>query len=139
MLLIVSLSWLPAPAHAASASVPIFNQLCYDSTAEQYNSPVCRDVRNNGDKNKLSGPTGVIQEAANLIAIFGGIIGVIVLVVSGFMFATAGGAPGGQRTGDNPNRARKARGTFIGALIGMTAIALGWVLVSFVVGHFVKS
>jgi len=97
------------------------------------NSPTCQQVAEQqaAGTDPIAGPNGIIQKAANLIAVVGGIIAVIIIIVSGIMFITAGGAVGGQRAGDNPNRARQARGALIGAVIGLIVMVMAWTIVSF--------
>lgn len=58
---------------------------------------------------------------------------VIIIVYSGFVFATSGGSLSGQRSGDNPSRAKKARATLLGAVIGLVMIALSWAFIRFII------
>ncbi|OGL37905.1 hypothetical protein A3E49_01350 [Candidatus Saccharibacteria bacterium RIFCSPHIGHO2_12_FULL_49_19] len=97
-------------------------------------SPTCRqkEEQRTSGTNPIAGPDGIIQTAANLIALVAGIIAVITIIISGFIFVTAGGAIGGQRAGDNPTRAREARTVLTGAIIGLVVVALAWSIVSFV-------
>lgn len=100
-------------------------------------SSVCQQLEHQGNKNPIAGPDGVISKAANLIAVIGGIIAVIMVIISGFMFVTAGGSPVGQRSAD-PNQLKKARATLTGALIGAIVIALAWTITRFVTDHLIK-
>jgi hypothetical protein len=100
-------------------------------------SPACQqNASQNGTKNN---PTiKIIRTAANIIAVIAGIGAVIMIIISGFMFVTAGGGIGGQRASD-PNRAKGARATLTGALIGLVIIALAWTIVTFVTDKLVKT
>ena len=110
------------------------------SAASASSSPACQQdaTQNKSKSNPIAGPNGVLQKAANLIAELTGVVGVIMIIAGGITFATAGGAPGGQRAGDNPNRAKKARTMIFAALTGMVVVALAWTIVTFVVQKFVK-
>jgi hypothetical protein len=123
---------------AATAAAAPFNPLgdpC--STAPASSSPACQqNAKQNGS---TTNPTvDIIKTAANLIAAVGGISAVIVIIISGFMFVTAGGGVGGQRSSD-PSRAKNARAALTGALIGLVIIALAWTIVTFVADKFVKT
>ena|SRR3990167_3087579 len=121
-------------APTANAQFDPLEGPCSDPASPAYDSSTCRQKRDQqaSGTNPLAGPDGVIQTAADLIALVAGIIAVITIIVSGFMFVTAGGAIGGQRAGDNPTRAREARTVMTGAIIGLVVIALAWSIVSFV-------
>ena len=112
---------LPPPAYAE------FNPLDKACQAAP-DSPVCKDAAAQGTKNPIAGPDGIIAKAANLIALIAGIGAVIMIIIGGFEFITAGGSPIGQRSGD-PNKAKQARSRIISAVIGLAVIALAWALV----------
>lgn len=124
--------FLPVRAHA-------FDPFGTSCQGQALNSSVCKDSQKQGDKNPIAGPNGVVQRAADLIAVIGGIAAVITIIVSGIMFTTAGGAAAGQRAGDNPTKAKNARATLTNALIGLIIIALAWAIVSFVVQKVISS
>ena len=98
-------------------------------------SSVCRE----GPKTTQNPIPAIIKSAANVFAVVSGVAAIIIIIVSGFVFTTAGGTPGGQRSGDSPSRAAKAGGTMTGALIGLVVIALAWSIVSFAVDKFIKT
>src|SRR5438067_676994 len=114
ILTLLSLSLVAAPAMA------VFNPFCTtDSTGACVSGP-CKDVpnspacqQNTKQNGKTTNPAvDTIRTASNILAIVGGIAGVVVIIISGFMFATAGGGLGGQRSSD-PNRAKNARAALI--------------------------
>jgi hypothetical protein len=100
-------------------------------------NPAC--TQNKNQNGKTTNPTvDIIKTAANIIAVVAGIGAVIMIIVSGFMFVTAGGATPGQRSGD-PNRIKSARSTLINALVGLVVIALAWTIVTFVTNNLIKT
>jgi predicted secreted protein len=107
-------------------------------TGEAASSPVCKQLTDphNKTNNPVAGPDGLISHAANLLAVVGGVIAVIMVIVSGYMFVTAGGSPVGQRSSD-PNRLKTARATLVGALIGAVVIALAWAITRFVTDNLI--
>lgn len=121
---------------ATSARADSFNPLgsaCKNAPS----NPACQQ---NGQQNgSTTNPTvDIIQTAANLIAVIGGISAVIIIIISGFMFVTAGGGVGGQRSSD-PSRAKNARAALTGAVIGLVIIALAWTIITFVTDKLVKT
>ncbi len=99
-------------------------------------SPTCQQYRKQAASN-TNPVVDTIQKAVNLIAVVAGILSVIVMIIAGFMFVTAGGVAPGQRSGD-PNRVKTARSALLGAAIGLVIIALSWTIVTFVVHTVVK-
>jgi hypothetical protein len=107
-------------------------------TGEAAKSPVCQQITDpkNTNNNPVAGPDGLISKAANLLAVVGGVVAVIMVIYSGFLLITAGGSPVGQRSAD-PNQLKKARATLAGALIGAAVIALAWTITRFVTDHVI--
>ena len=135
ILVIFSLTLSPTKVSAATGD--ILNTACGNASDPQYNSPTCIDARNqikNGG-NPVAGPNGIIQTAATIIALVVGIVAVVMIIVGGIQYATAGGAAAGQRAGDDPTKAKNARQTIINALIGLIVTALAWTIASFVIQH----
>ncbi len=132
--LVTSLSLLFVSPAAMAAFDPL-GAAC-SGTGTSSNSPACQQ-----DKNQTSNTNPVvdrIQTAANIIALIAGISGVIIIIYSGFVFATAGGGITGQRAGDNQARSKQARATLTGAVIGLVIVALAWAIVTFVTDRFVQ-
>ncbi|MBX4197655.1 pilin [Candidatus Saccharibacteria bacterium] len=124
---------LVASAGSAQAQFNPLSSACKKAP----NSPTCQ--QNNKQNGKSTNPTvDIIKTAANIIAVIAGIGAVVVIIISGFMFVTAGGASPGQRGGD-PNRIKSARATLIGAIIGLVIVALAWTIVTFVTDKLVKA
>ena len=101
-------------------------------------SGVCKQSQSQGTENPVSGPKGIIKTATNILAIVAGVGALVIIIISGFTFATAGGTAPGQRAGDSPNRAANARGRLINALIGLVVVALAWTIVTFTVDKIIK-
>jgi hypothetical protein len=120
------------------SSALAFNPLgtpCQNQNAAK--SPTC--LQNAQQNGKTTDPTvDIIKTAANIIAIVAGVGAVIVIIISGIMFITAGGASVGQRGGD-PNRVKSARAALTGAIIGLVIVALAWTIVTFVTDRLVKT
>ena len=122
---------------AAKAQYDPFEDVCTGSAAS---SPTCQQkkAQEAAGTNPVAGPGGIISDAANIIALVGGIDAVIIIIISGFVFVTAGGAIGGQRAGDSPTRAKNARTVLVGAVIGLVVIALGWSITTFIINTVIK-
>jgi len=123
------------PAHAKAFDL-FGSDVCSGNTAK--NSPTCNSAKGQGStvqQNPISGTNGTIKKAANVLALVGGAVAVITIIIAGISYTTAGGAATGQRAGDNPTRAREARVAIIGAVIGLIVIALAWTIVSYVTQH----
>jgi hypothetical protein len=85
------------------------------------NSPTCRQASDQ-TKNGNDPVVDTINTAANIIALVAGIGAVIMIIISGFKFTTAGGAAPGQRAGD-PNAIKSARATLVASITGLVALA----------------
>jgi hypothetical protein len=121
---------------SASSARAQFNPLS-SACKQAPSSPACQ--QNSKQNGKKTNPTvDIIKTAANLIAVIAGVAAVIVVIISGFMFVTAGGASPGQR-GSDPNRVKGARGALMGAIIGLVIIALAWTIITFVTDKLVKT
>jgi predicted secreted protein len=100
-------------------------------------NPACTQNKDQNGSN--ANPTvNIIRSAADVIALIGGIGAVVIIIISGFMFVTAGGVTPGQRSGD-PNRIKTARATLTGAIVGLIIIALAWTIVAFVTDKLIKT
>ena len=135
--LILCLSLVLALFAAGAKSFAATDPLGGVCTGDSADSAVCQQARNSDGKNPVAGPNGLISKASNVIAVIGGVVAVIMIIISGFMFVTAGGAPVGQRSTD-PNQLKKARATLAGALIGLIVIALAWTITRFVTDNVIK-
>lgn len=130
ILIAVSLAY---PASALAAGFNPFGAVCGSNTPS---NPTCTDSQ----KQVKSGNDPVIteiQDAANIIAVIAGIGAIIMIIVSGLMFVTAGGATPGQRSGD-PNRIKSAKQALTAALAGLFIIALAWTITRFITDRLIQ-
>jgi hypothetical protein len=114
----------------------LFGQTCDSATNT---SPTCQQAQNQGGQstNKLTGTKNIIQVAANIIAIITGIAAVIMIIISGIKFMTAGGTTPGQRSGDT-NAVKSAQATLTAAVIGLIIVALAWTITRFITDNLIK-
>ncbi len=123
-LLVIVLLAVPMKTHAAD---DLFNQACKTAPT----STACQQVdtqKKSGNNNPVSGTRGILQDATNIFAMVAGTAGLLMLVYSGFVYVTAGGA----RAGDNATRAREARTTMVSAVTGIIIVALAWTIISYI-------
>lgn len=89
-------------------------------------SQVCDSIGQGGDSGCGSGAgriQGVIETVINILSAVGGIIAVIMIIISGFKFLTAGG---------DSNNVSSAKNTIVYAIVGLIVIAFAQVIVRFV-------
>jgi Type IV secretion system pilin len=96
-----------------------FSTICSNTAVGS--SALCSSSR--GTTNPLTGTNGIIRLIANIIATFTGLIAVIIIMVSGMRFITAGG---------DPSKVKGARESLIAALVGLIIIALADTIIGFV-------
>lgn len=105
---------VPAPVHA----VDVFDDVCNGNTSE---SAACE---NNQDD--ITGSDGIFARITRLIALIGGIIAVIMIIIGGFFYVTSGGDSGKIKT---------ARDTIIYATVGLVVIALAQSIIVFIINR----
>lgn len=111
-----------AAAPAASAQTDVFKNACSQSASASH-SPLCTEKGGNN----LSGPNGIILKVANIFAFAGGAAAVLVILIGGFMYITAGGDSG---------KANSGRAAVTYALVGLVVIVLGRAIIGFVISKF---
>lgn len=122
---------LPAASSSAAQFDP-FGSVCKNAP----NSTVCTEKNSQNGSNKDPVVTK-IQEASTIIAAIAGVGAIIMIIISGLMFVTAGGAAPGQRSGD-PNRIKGAKQTLTNALAGLFIVALAWTIVRFITDRLIQ-
>jgi hypothetical protein len=96
-------------------------------------SPTCQQYFEQvGDTTNANPVVDTIRTAANLIAVVAVVGAVIIIIISGFKYVTAGG-------GDSPAKSKEARSTLIGAVIGLIIVALAWAIVNFVTSRLIHA
>ena len=123
------------PALADASSNPL-NAAC-QTDDQTRSSAICQQAGSQGTNNPIAGPNGIINKAASIIALIAGVAAVIMIIISGIRFVTAGGAVGGQRAGDS-NSAKAARATMTNAVIGLILVVLAWAIVDLVTTKIIK-
>ena len=118
-----------------ASAIDLFKDPCDDINNK---SSICQAKQQQGSVDPVSGPGGIINKAANIIAIIGGVAAVMIIIIAGIMYTTAGGAAAGQRAGDSPTKAKNAQMAIQGALIGLIVIALAWAATRFIVDKVVQ-
>ncbi|OGL36442.1 hypothetical protein A3F38_02130 [Candidatus Saccharibacteria bacterium RIFCSPHIGHO2_12_FULL_48_21] len=119
------------------AQEELFGDVC-DSAPE---SPVCKDQEKAGSTNAdnpIAGPEGIIQDAADIVAMVTGIIAVVMIVASGLMFITAGGTGFKSQSG-TPTKAAKARSMLMYSVVGLVVVAAAWTIITFVNNNLVNT
>ena len=103
-------------------------QACQGNAAS---SPACVQAKaqDKNNTNPIAGPNGIINTAANIIALVAGIGAVIMIVLGGFAYVTSGG---------NAESAKKARQRILAAVIGLLVVALAWAIVRFVTDRVIQ-
>lgn len=105
----------PAPAYA----VDVFDDACNNPATA--NSPACQ-----GDQDPITGSEGVFARVTSVIALIAGIIAVVIIIIGGFMYVTAGSDSGKTKT---------ARDTIIYAAVGLAVIALAQSIIMFIISR----
>ena len=108
---------LSAPAFA----VDPLQEACQGAAAS---SATCQG-RSGGASNPLTGPSGVLTKATQIIAIVTGIAAVIMIIIGGFRFVLAGG---------DVSALTSARKTVIYAAVGAVIAISAQFIVTFVIG-----
>jgi type IV secretion system pilin len=110
-----------------TSAFDLFGDVC---SGQGSSSTACQEKLNRGGENRLSGPNGIIKTAANIMALVTGIAAVIVIIIGGLSFVTAGG---------NAEQAATARRRVLFALVGLVVVALAWSIVTFATNHLVNT
>lgn len=115
VLSLYGISQFAVTAPTVLAADPL-NPIC----ATQPNSTVCSGRGNN---DPLSGPNGVILKIARVVAILGGVLAIVVIIISGIRYVAANG---------DAQQAAGARRALLGAIIGLAIIALASVIATLI-------
>lgn len=145
-ILLATLMLIPIFAMTAASASADFNPLdnaCKSNGASgannPANSPLCKDAAAQGKTNPVSGRKGIINKAANIIALVAGIGAIIMILIGGFEFVTAGGTGFKSAAGSAaPTKAAKARARVSSALIGLVVVALAWTIVRLITDRVIK-
>jgi hypothetical protein len=129
--LIIFIPLLFASVAVVNAQTDTTNKL-FGACAQAPNSPAC------AGKNTTGNPVvRVIRTAANIIALITGIVAVIMIILGGLKYITAGGGVPGQRSGD-PSSVRDARNMIMYAIVGLVVVALAWAITRFITDRVIQ-
>jgi hypothetical protein len=128
-LTLISLGILPAIL-LSSAVALAFNPL--DQACQKTpESPTCKSAQdqNASGTDPIAGKGGVINKAANIVALVTVIAAIIMMLLGAFFYVTANG---------NSENAAKAKARILSALIGLVIIASAWALVRLVTDKLIE-
>ena len=132
-----NLLFLTGSVALAAPSNPL-EQAC-NTNAQTKDSPLCKQAAGQGTEDPIAGPNGVINKAANIIAIITAIGAVIMILIGAFEFVTAGGTGFKSAVaGAAPTRVAKARARIASGLIGLVVVALAWALVRLITDRVLR-
>lgn len=126
------LNFATTPHVLADANSQIFAEC--DPNSPSYNpnlknSSVCKTFsQTSSNPNPENPAVHLINVAANIVAIITGIAAVIMIIIGGFSFVTAGG---------NAEAAANARRRILYSIVGLAVVALAWTLVRFVTDRLI--
>jgi hypothetical protein len=129
--LIIFIPLLFASVAVVNAQTDTTNKL-FGACEQAPNSPACIGKSTTGNP-----VVRVIRAAANIIALLTGIVAVIMIILGGFRYITAGGATPGQRAGD-PSGVRDAKNMIMYAVIGLIVVALAWAITRFITDRVIQ-
>lgn len=109
---------LAPSAYAENPLGPACSKLSAD---ERKQSAACS---NNPNDNPLTGPNGLINNIANIVAIVAGAAAVIIIIVQGIAMVTSAG---------DTQRVQQARNGVLAAVAGLVVIVMAKTLITFVV------
>jgi hypothetical protein len=126
--LLLALTFLAPPVHAFDL---FGDNVCKgqdkDSQTIDLNSDICKQSQSQGslDQNspKSNPVINVINTAATILAIIGGLLAVIMIIIAGFAMVTSAG---------NSEQVTNARRRIVSAIVGLIIIALAWVIIRFI-------
>ena len=78
----------------------------------------------NASTNPLTGTNGTLYKISSIVSIVAGIAAVFIIIISGVRYMTSGG---------DTQKTAAAKGTLVGAIIGLVIIALAQTIITFVV------
>lgn len=118
-------STLILPGLAVSSPAFAYNplgQACNHAKAK--NSAACQDNRSTNSNPLLGTGHGILYHVIQIIILATGVAAVIMIIVGGMRFMTAGG---------DPQSVAKARGTLTYAIVGLIVAIIAQAIVSFVI------
>ena len=116
-------SFVPSLATNVYAADPL-NKACDQlSAAQRERSAACSS---NPSDNPLTGPNGLLNKIANIVALVAGVAAVIVIIVLGIAMITSAG---------DTQRVAQSRNGILAAVAGLVVIVLAKSLITFVINR----
>jgi len=106
-----------------------YAEVCDDKPS----ATVCQDqekLSTDTNTSPIYGPNGVLPRVANILAIFAGIIAVVMIMWGGLTFITSQGET--KRPDGRPGKVVVARNTIIYASVGLVIVLLARVIIEFI-------
>lgn len=100
-----------------------FKKAC-DGSTDANSASVCQD-NITADPEPIYGPNGIIPKIANIVAAIGGIIAVVIIMMSGLKMIISSG---------DSKKLADARNAIIYAAVGIVVILMARVIISFILG-----
>ncbi len=104
----------------ASAAVDIYGQAC--SGAGSSNSQICK-------KRNTNSIDPFIKDIVNILLYVGGVVCVVMIIMSGIKYTTSAGESG---------KVSSAKNTLVAAIVGLVIIVMAWAFVNWIVQFFWK-
>jgi cytochrome bd-type quinol oxidase subunit 2 len=105
----------------------LFDRSCNGGKVQGGNgstSPVCESNHNSKNDNNYNNVVlSTLNDAINIIAVVAGLAAVIIIIVAGFTYATAGGSA---------EETKNARNRILWAAVGLVIISLAWTITRFI-------
>ena len=120
VVLLLSLTVVPVLLTSTSFAYDPLSLACETDTGK-IQSPNCPTQPTT---NPLTGKDGILLKVAKVIALIAGFAALLVIIISGISYITADG---------DAQKAKKARGALVGALIGLAIIAVAGTIITFVI------
>ncbi len=92
-------------------------------------SVACKQAQGQNTLNPISGPKGIINTAANVIALIAAVGAMIMILIGGFFYITAAG---------NAEQIAAARKRVINAVLGLVIISLAWAIVRLITDNVIQ-
>jgi hypothetical protein len=104
-----------------ASAFDLFKKSC---TNQATNSPSCQQAAQPNNTDPIAGPEGIINKAADIVALITGIGAVIMIIIGGLNYTTSGG---------NAEKAALAKRQIIYSLVAVAIVALAWTLTTLVI------
>ena len=115
--------------HSVGAVGTLIPECNNDPSGELSVTGTCAEVNDTTQKvedNKLYGPNGILTKAAGIMMYIGGILAVIMIILSGFTFMSGS---------SDPNTLSAAKKTLLYAVVGVVILVIPSAIIKFVLSR----